>query len=310
MGWIGLAVIGGLYGCGKKARSHEAAQRMRQLVENIAAAARQADPDFLIIPQNGEELAFEDLDPEADWAQPYFNVLDAVGVEEVFYSGTYRPRPDRLAMLRRIREHKPVFDAEYVGRDDSVEAARRRCAAEGFRCFVRTPGNYHYAVIPDTVPFENARDILRPADAQNYLYLISYDSFASRSDLLRRLQATNFDLLIIEPFWGHSVLTPAEVASLQRKANGGRRLVIAYFNIGAAEKWRYYWQPDWRVGEPKWLKKPYEGYPDEVWVEFWHEEWQRIIWKGEDSYLQKLIEAGFDGAYLDNVEAYYFLYYE
>ncbi len=295
--------------CGRDAKVHTAAQRMRQLVVDIARSARAVHPNFLVITQNGEELVFEDLDTAGGWAQPYFNSLSAVGAEEVTYSGTYHPRTERLAALRQIRPHKPVFVSEYIANGDWKREVLRRCSNEGFVCFVRMPSNYYYTSIPDSIPYENTQDIRELSQVRNYLYLISYDSFSGRSELLDRLRQTNFDLIIMDAFWQDSLFSAQEIASLRRKANGGNRLVVAYCNIGAAEKWRYYWQDEWKIGHPKWLKKSYEGYPDEIWVEYWHEDWQRILWKGEDSYLQKIIRAGFDGAYLDNLEAYYFLYH-
>ena len=57
------------------------------------------------------------------------------------------------------------------------------------------------------------------------------------------------------------------------------------------------------------LKKKYDGYTDEFWVNFWEKEWQTIIYGNDNSYMKKIITAGFDGAYLDNVEAYYFLFH-
>jgi cysteinyl-tRNA synthetase len=80
-------------------------------------------------------------------------------------------------------------------------------------------------------------------------------------------------------------------------------------SLGSAENYRYYWQTDWRLNHPSWIKKKYEGYDDEYWVEFWEKEWQDIIYGSDSSYLNKIINAGFDGVYLDNVEAYYFLYH-
>ncbi|MFN6076495.1 MAG: hypothetical protein ACK46Y_13095, partial [Fluviicola sp.] len=70
-----------------------------------------------------------------------------------------------------------------------------------------------------------------------------------------------------------------------------------------------YWESDWRKGKPNWLKKKYDGYDDEIWVEFWEQEWKDIIFGNNESYTKKLIDAQFDGAYLDNVEAFYFLYH-
>jgi cysteinyl-tRNA synthetase, unknown class len=79
-------------------------------------------------------------------------------------------------------------------------------------------------------------------------------------------------------------------------------------NIGAAENWRYYWNSNWRLNNPIWLKKKYVGYEDEFYVQFWHDNWKKIIYRNSESYLKKILDAGFDGVFLDNVEAYYFLY--
>jgi cysteinyl-tRNA synthetase len=40
-------------------------------------------------------------------------------------------------------------------------------------------------------------------------------------------------------------------------------------------------------------------------VRFWYPGWQDIIVYNEDSYLSRIIAAGFDGVYLDRVDAYY-----
>ena len=41
---------------------------------------------------------------------------------------------------------------------------------------------------------------------------------------------------------------------------------------------------------------------------FANKDWQEIIYGNDDSYAKKIIDAGFNGVYLDNIEAYYFLY--
>ena len=108
-------------------------------------------------------------------------------------------------------------------------------------------------------------------------------------------------------FYEKSILTPAEIQSLKIKSNGGSRLLVAYINIGAAETFRYYWK-----GNPPYLVKPYgEGYADEYITGYWTPEWQKIIFNEGDtadpednSYIKKIINAGFDGAYLDNLDSY------
>ncbi len=156
---------------------------------------------------------------------------------------------------------------------------------------------------------ENNNDIVSMGDARNFLYLLNAKNFSTRESYLQALAATNYDVIILDLFYGDTPLSPSEVETLKTKANGGKRLVISYINIGAAERFRYYWQKQWVLHIPHWLRKKYEGYPDEYYVKFWALEWQEIIFGNENSYLYKIIGAGFDGAFLDNVEAYYAIYY-
>jgi endo-alpha-1,4-polygalactosaminidase (GH114 family) len=82
------------------------------------------------------------------------------------------------------------------------------------------------------------------------------------------------------------------------------KLVIAYIDIGQAEEFRTYWQPGWGIGNPEWIVAlDPDGWEGNFPVAYWHDEWHEI-WLGEGGYLQAILEAGFDGVYLDWVEAY------
>jgi cysteinyl-tRNA synthetase len=118
------------------------------------------------------------------------------------------------------------------------------------------------------------------------------------------LRNTDYDLLIIDLFHQGEALTPEEVRSLQVKNNGARRLVVSYLSIGEAEDYRYYWRPEWKRKPPAWLDKENPDWPGNYKVKYWYSEWQDIIL----DYTRRIIEAGFDGAYLDIIDA--FAYYE
>ncbi|WP_274034245.1 hypothetical protein, partial [Escherichia coli] len=72
---------------------------------------------------------------------------------------------------------------------------------------------------------------------------------------LRNLDAANrkliadspYDLVVIDFARGedrHEIpLTREEVAEMQKKPDGGKRIVIAYLSIGETENYRYYWKP-------------------------------------------------------------------
>lgn len=299
-----------LVSCSKEKRSDKAAERMQEFVINISQYARQYDADFIIIPQNGVELAFNNIDPAEGLNTSYMAAIDGFGVEELFYNGTYEPDYERISMVQQLNDSKKIFVAEYISDNNNIADALNRNYNEGFLCFPRTSSNYDYLYIPDSVPHENTNDITSAAQAQNYLYLISTDNFSSKESMINAISATNFDLIIIDLFFDGTEFTSSEIQQLKTKANGGKRLVISYMNIGSAEKFRYYWKKGWGVHHPLWLKRKYEGYDDEFWVKFWKDDWKDIIYGNDDSYTKKIINAGFDGAYLDNVEAFYFLYYK
>lgn len=295
--------------CSKEKVTEDAAQRMQHFVRNIASYARSLNGSFIIIPQNGVELAFNQAEPSEGINMEYLSAIDAFGVEELFYNGGYNPDTWRTDMLDQLVLHKPVLVSEYVTASEDEQHAVSECSAHGFRSFIRTAGNYDYAMIPEPEGTGNSNDILSVGMAENYLYLISTASFSDPAEMLDSIAATNYDLVIMDLFFDDHQLTPEDLQRIRFKQNGGKRLLLAYISIGSAERYRYYWNPSWKLHEPDWIRKPYDGYPDEFWVEFWDDAWQRIVYGSDDSYIRKIIDAGFDGAYLDNVEAWYWLYH-
>lgn len=298
-----------LFSC-KEKKTVKAGIKMQDFVISISNYARAQDPDFILIPQNGEEILFEDTDPEKGLRPDLIQAIDGYGVEELFYNGdSYAPDEYRLNMLRKVKSSLKVMVADYLP-DDNTSNAFQAADAEQLIAFPRTNSNYDYKYIPATVHNENANDIQMLGQAKNYLYLISTESYTDKTSFLSAIQQTNFDVVIIDAFFGDELLSSSDVASLKTKLNGGKRLVISYMNIGSAEKYRYYWKKTWGLKHPLWLKKKYDGYKDEIWVKFWKDEWQEIIYGNDDSYTKKLLNAGFDGAYLDNIEGFYFLYHK
>ena len=287
----------------------EKARRMQAFVQNISAYARKTKPGFIVIPQNGAELAFYEANPNNVILTSYISAIDGIGNEELFYNGSLDVDDRRLGMLRTLKNHvKKIMVADYVSEDNNISNSIQRSRTEGFIAFPRSSDNYDYGYIPTTTELGisvNTKDINSLADAENYLYFINPDNY-TKQQMLDRIATTNYDVILIDLFPKTDNFTSSDMARLKTKNNGKKRLVIAYMNIGAAENFRYYWQ-GWRIGSPSWIKKGYPGYPNEYYVEYWHPQWQNIIFGNNSSYLKKIIDAGFDGVYLDNVEAYYYL---
>ena len=93
--------------------------------------------------------------------------------------------------------------------------------------------------------------------------------------------------------------TPAQIAALKHSP-GGEKVVLAYMSIGEAEDYRFYWHDDWTPGNPGWLDAENPDWPGNYKVHYWDPGWQAIVL----SYTGRLLDAGFDGVYLDIIDAY------
>lgn len=117
----------------------------------------------------------------------------------------------------------------------------------------------------------------------------------------QRIAKTAFDLAVVSiAAAGNS----NEVIPALKESEGGDKLILAYMSIGQAETYREYWQSEWADDPPAWLDEPDATWADDYWVRYWESEWQAIIYGTPESYLDKIMAMGFDGVYLDRVDAY------
>jgi cysteinyl-tRNA synthetase, unknown class len=131
-------------------------------------------------------------------------------------------------------------------------------------------------------------------DVRNWVYWLS-------SPDLRQIGASSYQLAVIDySLTGteEGRFSRAEIEALQ---TGGpcRRRVLAYLSIGQAESYRDYWQSGWRPGSPDWIVAEDPDWPENYYVAFWRAEWQAIVF----AYLDAILEVGYDGVYLDRVDA-------
>lgn len=292
----------------KDVKKQNPAEKMQQFVTSISKYSKELRPGFVIIPQNACELAHIKGETKYGMDEAYLKSIDAIAVEELYYNGDYAPDEFRINILKKAKKFTSILVAEYISDSLKVADAVAKNEKEGFVCFPREKDNYHYKAIPKNVTNINSADVTKMDQVKNYLYLINNSEFDDKKQFINAIKKTNFDMVTIDLFFGDDLFTAAEIEQMKTKANGGKRLVICYMNIGAAENWRYYWKADWELGSPSFIKKKYQDYDDEYWVKYWDQDWQDLIYGNDNSYAKKIIDAGFDGAFLDNAEAYYFLY--
>jgi cysteinyl-tRNA synthetase len=143
----------------------------------------------------------------------------------------------------------------------------------------------------------------RLSEVRNWLYFISVDL---EPDTVDAMASSEHELIVLDfvPSESNNADFPMAGVVGQLHTAPTPKLVLAYVDIGQAEDFRTYWQPGWKPGDPVWIAgTDPDGWEGNYPVGFWAEQWQ-AIWLGPDGYLQRIIDAGFDGVYLDWVEAY------
>lgn len=145
---------------------------------------------------------------------------------------------------------------------------------------------------------------------RTWFYFLYFDLDAILEDIV----SSDYDMVVIEPIFTEKENENYDIKDAVEKIKGSpganlpNKIVIAYIDVGQAEAYRYYWKSGWRIGDPDFIA----GADPDLWednypVAFWRGEWQDIWFEGVDGYeaqLKTLIELGFDGVYLDWVEAY------
>lgn len=286
-------------------------EKMRQWVITISETARALHPDFIIIPQNCSALLTDDGTPQGSPASSFIQAIDGLGQESLSYGsipyGTPRDDDsrDKISHMLDVGHLSglTILTVDYTRRTSDIEQVQQYNEAHGYTGFIAS--STELREIPGMISSPSTSGITQLNDASNWLLLLNPGEHESKTDYLTALRRSAYDLLVIDAFFdGDEALSSLDVSRLQYHRNGTRRLVIAYLSIGEAEDYRYYWlseydhdPPDWMLQEnPNWIG----NYP----VKYWHPQWQEIIATGENSYLKRIIDAGFDGVYLDIVDGY------
>ena len=296
-------------------------QDMRTFVQNISAYARGVKPGFIVIPQNGHELVTADGSATGAAATAYLSAINGLGREDLFYGytsdnvSTPTTTRDKIIQYMDIAKanNVQVLVTDYCSTRSYVDDSYAQNAAKGYISFAadsreldRIPA-YPVSTAPTGV---NTNNVTTLAGAKNFLYLLNSNvQYATKTDFLTALKATNYDAFIIDLFFDDATLgqvayTKAEIDSLKTKPGGGTRLVIAYMSIGEAEDYRFYWNTAWATSPPSWLDKENADWPGNYKVKYWDTSWQAIIYGNDTSYLKKVLDAGFDGVYLDIIDAF------
>ncbi|MBN2039714.1 MAG: endo alpha-1,4 polygalactosaminidase [Spirochaetes bacterium] len=288
--------------------------RMREFVIAISQYAKEADTDFIVIPQNGQELVTADGNEDGDPSAAYLAAIDGVGREDLFYGydndNVATPQADTEYMTAFLdiceQNYVEVLTTDYCSDHTKMDDSYIKNAAKNYISFAASVRELNeIPAHPATPNNVNAININNLSQAKNFLYLINPDdAYSDKATFLSALEATDYDLIIMDLFFKGVALTNTDITQLKTKNGGGSRLVIAYMSIGEAEDYRYYWNSSWSVGSPSWIAAENPDWEGNYIVQYWNSEWQSIIFGNDTSYLEKILDAGFDGVYLDIIDAF------
>ncbi len=142
------------------------------------------------------------------------------------------------------------------------------------------------------------------ADVDDFLFQLQGPGDAELD--LDPISATAFDACVIDfSSDGAIQFSAAQIAGLKSSAEP-ERIQLAYMSIGEAEDYRWYWP----VLPPALVAGANPMWPNNFKALYWEPQWKQVILSGGGaygaSYLDRIIDQGFDGVYLDIIDAFEF----
>ena len=316
--WFVIGFFLLLYSCDKIDENIDFKEEMRSFVIGISEYSKAASPGFIVIPQNGIELVTHTGEENGTPHTSYLGAIDGNGQEDLFYGYDKddKATPDReseyLSKFLTISKNsgKIILVTDYCSTLSKMDDSYSKNHLNSFVPFAADHRELdNIPLHPNPIYSQNDQQISELSQIQNFLYLINPENFSKKTDFINAITSTNYDLVILDLFFRDGVeFTSSEIDQLKQKQNGGTRMVVAYMSIGEAEDYRYYWQSEWSNHKPAWMDKENPNWEGNFKVKYWDKDWQNIIYGTEDSYLDKVLKANFDGIYLDIIDA--FQYYE
>lgn len=303
---------------------------MREIVIELANYGHKRKDGFIVLLRNAPELVVKERreeewerarDPEGFGAgkyppegalfKPCLEAIDGFLLDGLFYGRDKANTPTMPAMsdylLRFTRqmaaEQRRSFSIEYCSDAKANAGIMAKAAKANLLSVVLADPDL--ATLPaGRAPQENPGHVDGLKKVQNFLPMFKPGPLKDRAAWIAALADTNYDMLVIDPFWPErNSFTLAETKQLTYKQLGTRRLVIARLPLGRAMADRFYWQDDWRTAPPPWLAGKDDDHPGQYHVKYWQSDWKDIL----SRYMQGLMDLGVDGVLLDAADEYLYL---
>ena len=274
-------------------------EEMKALVFEVAAAARTRSQNFQVIVNNGEELATRRGTSSSGVDTEYASIIDGFLIESLFfgYAGVDEPTPvgqrnTILPYLFKLRDAGvPVLVIDYCAIAKHRAESLSRSQEFGFLSYPSPSREL------DSVPSYDGET------TYDFLYLINPGRFDTLGEMVTAIDGSPSDLVVIDLYYAGTPV-PKHVIEEIRSGAGISRRVYAYMSVGEASTFRYYWSSAWNIVQPEWIASENPHWPGSYRVRYWHNAWKRILIYDTSSYLNAILEAGFDGVVLDGIDTY------
>ena len=297
-------------------------QLMRDMVVAISDYAKKRNPRFVVVVRNAPGLLVKETrewrwetlrDPDntekypkvGTINRPYLKAIDGMLVDGLSYGLPDFGKPTDGGLVKTMlaagdvirREGRRLLDIDYCNSKAQMADAEAKAAKAGALAYIDRDGDRRLDHIAPGLPMHENPDPIRDlAAARNFLPLLRSERFATRSAWYEALAATNYDLLLLDTFWRETdSLTFDQVRALRYKRLGIDRMVLGVLPLSLARDTRFYWKPDWKLGNPSFLVAPNPEDPAETIVSYWDAKWKELIGK----YIQGIVDLGVDGVLLD-----------
>ncbi|WP_444938902.1 endo alpha-1,4 polygalactosaminidase [Microbulbifer sp. JMSA002] len=290
-------------------------EEMRLFVEDISKYAKGLERDFIIVPQNGIELITTNTRTNGPVDDAYVNSTDGIAQEAVFFGQNGNvDQPTSETESKRLQDYlnlakekgREILVTDFANSERNIDESYEKNENAGYVSFAADDTLLDNIPSYPEKPFNvNNDDIDKLEDVKNFLNITNTTSFSTPQEFVDKLSETDYDLLIIDLFFrDNQTYTEEQIKQLKKKNNGRNRLLMAYVNIGMAQSNRYYWQSSWPADPPAWLLDEVPNESGNYYVEYWKAGWQDIIYGNNSSYIFRIVDAGFDGAYMDGIDVF------
>lgn len=294
-------------------------REMAKLVGELNAYAKSQNPNFQLLGNNPSGLFMASSNYNKNDVQTLAKDMEGVLLEAFFFgwqmeANAETPQKEQDRILQELSYAReigtPIVNVDYTNAARKIVLSEQLNKKAGFIGFAATTyGLNRIPLYPVKLPGENKNDVTSLKQVKNFLIMLDPGAYRNREEYLKSLRATNYDLIIIDMYFhDNQALTPEEVESLKIKKDGGRRLVFSYMSIGEAEDYRYYWQKSWSENPPRWMHAENPDWAGNYKVKYWIREWKDLLFGAQNSYLDLILQKGFDGAFLDIVDGW--IYFE